>query len=138
MNTTKALVARKLARSAERWRHRREAETLALLTTHAYSYDRYTSGGWQQAIFVLLEQGYTPREVEAIVRSKHARWAADQAPYRYGHVPGRVLVEYIEKLRDDISGRWLDIDLPALVAGTFGTTPNEVAPYIEDSMEGPE
>jgi hypothetical protein len=43
----------------------------------AYSTDRY-SRGWSASIRALRNRGYDDRQIEAIIRSKYTRWAADQ------------------------------------------------------------
>ena len=43
----------------------------------AYSTDYY--GGWAGCIRMLRKRGYSDREVEAIIRSKHTRWAYDSS-----------------------------------------------------------
>jgi hypothetical protein len=73
------------------------AVALALKTDTAYSFDRYAS--WTAVCNALVKEGYTDDQVEAIVMSKWARWAADQAAgnYAYGKFPAKVLVEFVRK-----------------------------------------
>lgn len=56
---------------------RQEADSLAQSTQDAYSSDRFTS--WSRCVDVLRTLGYDAREAEAILRSKHMRWAGDCA-----------------------------------------------------------
>lgn len=44
-------------------------------TQDAYSYGRFTS--WLACVKVLARLGYESREAEAVLRSKHMRWAGD-------------------------------------------------------------
>lgn len=76
----------------------------------AYSTDRYRNG-WVPSIRALRARGYDDRQIEAIVRSKWTRWAADSGGKRYGHATASDLVKFVEKQ----SKR----DLQELVDGTF-------------------
>jgi len=59
---------------------RRElAKQVAEKTQDAYSFDRYGEQAWGACCFMLLGQGYTAKDVEAIMRSKWTRWAGDMA-----------------------------------------------------------
>lgn len=53
-------------------------DVLAMATENAYSHDTYGAKVWRASIALLLRRGYNLREVEAIMRSKWTRWAADQ------------------------------------------------------------
>lgn len=55
------------------------ARTVALATSDAYSYDRYGVNAWLATAKYLEKQGLTDRQIEAILRSKHTRWAMDAA-----------------------------------------------------------
>lgn len=68
------------------------AETIAEITSDAYSFDRYTS--WVGVAEALLKMGYTEREARGIMRSKWMRWAADRYN-RYGRIPAKAIVEFI-------------------------------------------
>jgi hypothetical protein len=46
--------------------------------SNAYSTERYV-GGWSGCIAMMRERGYTDLQVEAVIRSKWTRWAADAA-----------------------------------------------------------
>lgn len=61
----------------------------------AYSYDRYAS--WQAVTRMLLDRGYTPKQTEAILRSKLTRWAADFSEARYGKATSKDLSRYMDK-----------------------------------------
>ena len=56
-----------------------EIEFLFELTADAYSRDRYTDAGWRGSIQKMARAGYSSRQIEAVLRSKHMRWAADNA-----------------------------------------------------------
>ena len=60
--------------------------TLATATTQvvaaaegAYSQDRYTAFAWTRIARFLLHEGATQAEAEWVLRSKHMRWASDNA-----------------------------------------------------------
>jgi hypothetical protein len=84
-----------------------------------YSADRYRS--WPAVAEALLREGFTPREAEAIMRSKHTRWAADaDDAHRYGYHPGRIIVDYLWRGRTDSAGvEYLAGEVLELVEGTF-------------------
>lgn len=88
-------------------------DALAAATADAYSFDRYRD--WRACVALLLRRGYTERQAEAILRSKHMRWAADQSPNRYGRVTSADLARYLDKQK----GNWTK-EVADLVAGTFG------------------
>lgn len=79
----------------------------------AYSADRY--GSWPAVAQRLLDMGYDDREVEAVMRSKYTRWAADQSDRPYGSVPAHAI--------SDMRARWPQMfskeEIDNLVAGTF-------------------
>ncbi len=57
-----------------------QAATIALITSDAYSADRYGPREWRRVAAALEDLGrFTPAQVEEIMRSKIARWAGDQA-----------------------------------------------------------
>lgn len=64
-------------------------------------------------------RGYSDREVEAIMRSKWMRWAADNSTARYGKVPARVIIEYIDDMTKRGSAERVAREVAELVAGTF-------------------
>jgi hypothetical protein len=61
----------------------------------AYSTDRYRNG-WAGCIRMLRKRGYTDREIEAIIRSKHTRWAGDSSDKPYGKVTSVDLARYMD------------------------------------------
>ena len=72
---------------------------LARKTCDAYSVFRYRS--WPNVARLLLKQGFTDDQAETIMRSKWMRWAADQYNGRYGDVPAKALLPYLERIRQD-------------------------------------
>ena len=60
----------------------------------------------------LLERGYDERETEAILRSKHMRWAADMSDRDYGSNDTSTLAKYLERYQIKAT------DLAELVEGT--------------------
>lgn len=74
------------------------AQALAAKTADAYSAARYAS--WPACAAYLLRAGFSEREAEAILRSKHTRWAADESRARYGRVSARDLQRYLERQAD--------------------------------------
>ena len=57
-------------------RDKRRADELAAATQDAYSADRYGES-WRAVALLLVRQGYSDEIIEAILRSKYTRWAAD-------------------------------------------------------------
>lgn len=48
----------------------------------------------------LLNRGFSAVEAEAIMRSKWARWAADESSAEYGKVPAKALTDWLDKNKD--------------------------------------
>ena len=76
------------------------AHDLALKTADAYSYEAYKPGAWERAIRVLLNRGWTPRQIEAIMRSKWARWARDSDGSKWGKSTSGTILKYIDAAGD--------------------------------------
>ena len=76
------------------------AHDLALKTEDAYSYEAYKPGAWERAIRVLLNRGWTPLQVETIMRSKWTRWARDTFETRWGHATSGTILRYIDAAGD--------------------------------------
>lgn len=55
------------------------AESLAIITKDAFSYDRYGKTQWLNIAKFLERQGLNTTEAEWVLRSKWMRWAGDQA-----------------------------------------------------------
>lgn len=71
---------------------------LAARTGDAYSFGRYAS--WPAVCAALLRRGYDDKQVEAIVRSKWTRWAADASNKPHGKATSNDLLRWMDKLRD--------------------------------------
>lgn len=88
-------------------------EALAIAATGGYSEDNYRS--WPAVAQSLLDEGYTAREAEAIMRSKWTRWAADYSGKPYGQNTAQDLLRFIaDEIRD------VKAEVASLVKGTFG------------------
>jgi hypothetical protein len=68
-------------------------EALARRTMDAYAVPLYAS--WTACAGALLRRGYTEQQAEQILRSKFARWAADQAG-RLGRATSLDLLRFID------------------------------------------
>lgn len=68
---------------------------LAEKTSDAYSFDRYNS--WEACVKKLRANGLNDREIEAVLRSKWTRWAADMSKNVYGKASSNDLMNYINK-----------------------------------------
>ena len=67
-------------------------------TTDAYSFSRYSGSGWKSAIRVLKSYDLNDEQVEAFLRSKHMRWAADgDEKRRWGKYNGNTLKDYFKR-----------------------------------------
>ncbi len=81
--------------------------------------DAYSSGTYQNWTTVaqkLLGRGLDARQVEAIMRSKWTRWAADASNARHGHVPAKAILDFIDNPRNKID----HAEIVALTQETFG------------------
>jgi hypothetical protein len=88
-----------------------KVEVLAAQTEDAYSAGRYQS--WSDCVRLLLEQGYDERQTEAILRSKHMRWAADMAG------TDQATAEDLRSYMDRYPQYFTQAELDQLVDGTF-------------------
>lgn len=79
-----------------------------------YSADRYAN--WEDVAQTLLNMGFSPKEAEAIMRSKWTRWAADDHDAKYSQVPADALVEWLD--RNGMNPG--DTEVADLVEQTFG------------------
>ena len=78
----------------------------------AYSTDNY-NGTWIPCIKMLRKRGYDDLQVEAIIRSKWTRWAADGSNKRYGRVNSADLARFLDGQKN------LAVEVADLVKGTF-------------------
>mgnify|MGYP001435600352 CR=1 FL=1 len=74
---------------------------LAEKTSDAYSFDRYNS--WEACVKKLRANGLNDREIEAVLRSKWTRWAADGSKNVYGKASSNDLMNYINKYENKAS-----------------------------------
>ncbi len=70
-------------------------DQLADELSDAYSTTRYKNG-WRASIKMLRRRGYDDRQIEAIIRSKWTRWAADGSNNRYGHHTSADLARFLD------------------------------------------
>lgn len=82
------------------------ARKVALATQDAYSYDRYGANAWLATAKWLAKQGLTERQIEAMLRSKHTRWAMDAAGDKN---KGTAFSAYVENSRG-----WLNLAAEAV------------------------
>lgn len=61
----------------------------------SYSFDAYGKKNWRDIIMYLKDQGYSPGEVEQVLRSKLMRWASDRAG-EYGNVTLQDFIDFNE------------------------------------------
>lgn len=87
-----------------------QIKDLAHSTSDAYSFDRYAN--WEEVVRKLARRGLDARQIEAVVRSKWTRWAADMVG-RYENIPAKAVIDYIDKCESDAS-------IKALTAEHFG------------------
>lgn len=80
----------------------------------AYSTSYYRDGNWIPCIKMLRRRGFDDRQVEAIIRSKWTRWAADSSENRCGLINSADLSRFLDSVFD------LDAQVKELVVGTFG------------------
>ena len=87
-------------------------DILADRISDAYSFDRYGVTGWRACVRMLSRRGFNDREIEAIMRSKWTRWAADSAK-NYRQPNSADLARFIDGL-DNLAAQ-----VAELVNGTF-------------------
>lgn len=92
-----------------------DVQKLAEKLSDAYSTYNY-GGDWSSCIKMLERRGYNVWEIEAIIRSKWTRWAADGSNARYGRKTSADLARFLDKY-----GQHEGDEVAALVKGTFGT-----------------
>lgn len=76
---------------------RSEQDQLNALTIDAYSRNRYTS--WNACIAALANKNFSFGEAQAILMSKHMRWAADASDKPFGRANSSDLLRYIDEPR---------------------------------------
>lgn len=80
-------------------------QELADKTSDAYSAAKYYS--WVACVRALRKEGYTDREIEAILYSKWTRWAADRSKNPYGKASSNDLLNYIREFESEDSVKLL-------------------------------
>jgi len=78
----------------------------------AYSTDNYNNN-WIPSIKMLRKRGYDDLQVEAIIRSKWTRWAADHSDKQYGRANSADLARFLDAQKN------LAAEVADLVNGTF-------------------
>jgi len=91
---------------------------LADKTADAYSHDRYGRTEWRKAIRLLGVRGHGAREIEAILRSKWTRWAADGSDR-----PEKPRAQDLIRFMDEPRNRCSATSIAELVATTFPEAP---------------
>lgn len=76
-------------------------------TKDAYSFNRYAKSAWRGAIQYLRSIGLSDRQIEAVLRSKHMRWAADNSSAEYGQVPIDAVEDYFKRYPEFLSRKEL-------------------------------
>jgi hypothetical protein len=74
---------------------KRQAAAIVARTSDAYSAGRYAS--WKAVAAALLRRGFTPVAVEALLRSKLTRWAADYSKAPYGRATSRDVLRCLDR-----------------------------------------
>lgn len=72
-----------------------QGRALAERCADSYSADRYSS--WAAVATALLRHGLTEREAEAVLRSKWTRWAGDTHGGKYGRIPAKAVIDFVQK-----------------------------------------
>lgn len=80
----------------------------------AFSAERYGRTEWRKAARLMADRGFAAEQIEAVLKSKWMRWAADAAGTSRGKADH--LAAYLNK-----NVRTLNDDLVLLVEGTFDT-----------------
>jgi hypothetical protein len=85
--------------SERQWELMSKAAMLAMKCGNAYSAFAYDS--WPNVAKVLLARGLTEQEAEAVMVSKWTRWAVDQSPARYGRVPAKAIIKFLDGMKNE-------------------------------------
>jgi hypothetical protein len=83
----------------------------------AYSTDNYVNSNWAPSIRMLRNLGFSDANIEAIIRSKWTRWAADCSNKRYGRNTSVDLYRFLHSMND------LADQVEELTKETFGGYP---------------
>lgn len=79
--------------------------------SNAYSFPAYRNG-FRGCIRMLRRRGFDDIEIEAILRSKWARWAHDGSGKRFGYVTSTDLARFLDSY---IGDRGLSADLDKMI-----------------------
>lgn len=93
------------------------ADQAAAMTDDAHSYDRYGAQEWRAAAQALFNLGLSDRGVQAVLRSKWMRWAADRANRSVTGAEAVDIVRYVAKEYPTKTAR--DAAVKRLIAETF-------------------
>jgi hypothetical protein len=96
------------------WAKAKDVKEFADELANAYSTDNY-GGNWSGCIRMLRKRGYDDQSIEAIIRSKHTRWAGDGSNKGYGKVTSVDLAKYLDDPRNRITPK----EVAQLVRETF-------------------
>jgi len=92
-----------------------QALAVAAATQDAYSFEAYGEQGWRGCALLLRTRGLDKFEIEAVLRSKHMRWAADDA----GKTKGCTSAD-LERHLANPRTEFTHTAIAALVQQTFG------------------
>lgn len=88
---------------------------LVEMTSHGYSFDRYSNTGWKGCIRLLREvYGCNDREIQAVMLSKWTRWAGDMSGKPYGRCNSADLDAFLKSQKN------VRVQIKALAAEHFG------------------
>lgn len=93
------------------------AKAVAERTKDAHSFERYGAEEWYNAALALFTLGLSERGVEAVLRSKWMRWAADYADAAKIEVGAVDLIGWINRQYPTKRARMAAVK--ALIADTF-------------------
>jgi len=88
---------------------------LAEKCSDAYSVDNY-KGGFGSCVAMMRRRGYNDDEIEAVLRSKWTRWAADSSDKNYGYNNSADLGRFLDTMKAEPGSA----NVTELVEGTFG------------------
>lgn len=75
---------------------------LAEQLSDAYSTNAYNNG-WSGCVRMLRARRFNDKQIEAIIRSKWTRWAADRSDKPYGRVTSADLSRFLDGTRNLLS-----------------------------------
>jgi hypothetical protein len=99
-------------------KNRTAAVAMADKTSDAYMADNYGKS-WVACANLLLDRGYSPEETEAILRSKHMRWADDSQGRGNGHQTNSAAFKRYLDYHESRGRIWREVEVGQLVNETF-------------------